>query len=164
MIRMTLHNACCLGFYMAGMKRRTQCQRMPEGFQSPLLCSQTLPASVDPWCTECRNKLLRSENAECFRPAFDQRGRAGASRHPSLCKDPEAILILNNALCLLSLHTCIICLHYVLSRGMSACFCLYSKAGLFIVGKVGRKEGKQGNVHCKRHCIIFLLTSCFVHH
>lgn len=124
----------CLGFSAAGMKRCAQCQRMPEGFQSPLLCSQTLPASVDPRCAECRSKLLRSEDAECLVPALDQRGRAGAYRYPAPCKDPEVVLILNNALCLLQLHTCINCLHYVLCGGRSSCF--YSKAGLFLMEKV----------------------------
>lgn len=86
-----LYNNGCLGFSVTGMKRCTQSQRKPEGFQSSLLCSQAASASVDPRCTECRNKLLSSKNASRLSPAFDQRGRAGASRHPPPCAKTQRL-------------------------------------------------------------------------
>lgn len=141
-----LYNNGCLGFSVSGMKRCTQSQRKPEGFQSSLLCSQAAAASVDPRCTECRNKLLSSKNASCL---WSERGGWSFPSPTSLCKDPQAVLILNNALCLLKLHTCIIYLHYVLDRGMS-CSCLYSTVGLVWGWEYDAEEGKQTNVFFQR--------------
>lgn len=77
------------------------------------------------WSTMHRMQKQALQRPTYFSSAFDQRGRA-ASPHPrSLCWDPEAVLILNNALCLLLLHTCIMCLHYVSGRAVSVLLLIF---------------------------------------
>lgn len=62
----------------------------------------------------------------------------------SPCRDPEAVLILNNALCLLWPHTCIIYLHYALGRGMSERFVLIFQSGFVFSGKRSRSVPERG--------------------
>lgn len=61
-IRMTLHSASCLSFWNIAPNVE-ECLR---AFRTLYTVAKFSPTSVDPWCTEFRNKLLRSENAERF--------------------------------------------------------------------------------------------------
>jgi len=88
--------------FCLAMKRRARRRRTPEGQHSPLLIHDAQNAE---------NKLFEKRKRSELQPL--PLIRKPPPPHPnSLCKDPEAVLILNNAACLLSLHPCIMCLHY----------------------------------------------------